>query len=719
MEAVAEGLWGLADYEEKKGEIGKAVKCLEAICQSQVSFLPIIEIKTRLRIATLLLNHSNNVNHAKSHLERSQLLLKSIPSFFELKCRAYSLLSQCYQLVGAIPSQKQILNKALELISTSEDGFSGRLWYCNFNSQLANALTIEGDHHGSISALDDGLMCATQMCYPELQMFFATSILHVHLMQWENESSVRDALNRCDVIWESIELEKRQQCLGLLFYNELLHVFYLLRICDYKNAGQHVDKLDAAMKSDLQRRQQINELSKELDAVNESLSRSDLNYRDRSALSAKRAYLEEQLSNLTGNDKEFSEPIYFGSARRTWEDKLGLAPPPVDGEWLPKGAIYALIDLTVAIFNRPKGLFKECLKRIQSGLQTVQEELKKYGILDGMREVDLQHSAIWIASVYLMLLMHFLENKVAVDLTRSEFVEAQEALVQMRSWYFRFPTILQACECVIEMLRGQYAHCVGCYDEANYHFLEASRLSENKSMQAMCFVYAAISYICMGDAESSAKALDLIGPVLGVMDSFTGVREKTSVLLAHGFLLMRQQNLQEARNRLAFGLQTTHNTLGNLQLVSQYLTVLGNLGLALRDTVQAREILRSSLTLAKKLNDIPTQIWVLSNLTAMYQQLGEKGSEMENLDYQTKKVEDLQKRISTACLSSHHVELIAKVKAEAYQLSETDIKRAISGPSMRVDLDIPESIGLSVTSPMASSSRLMDFDMGRLRKRKA
>lgn len=169
-----------------------------------------------------------------------------------------------------------------------------------------------------------------------------------------------------------IQIQKRQQCLGLLFYNELLHVFYLLRICDYKNAGQHVDKLDAAMKSDLQRRQQINELSKELDAVNESLSRSDLNYRDRSALSAKRAYLEEQLSNLTGNDKEFSEPIYFGSARRTWEDKLGLAPPPVDGEWLPKGAIYALIDLTVAIFNRPKGLFKECLKRIQSGLQTVQ-----------------------------------------------------------------------------------------------------------------------------------------------------------------------------------------------------------------------------------------------------------------------------------------------------------------------------------------------------------
>ena len=41
-------------------------------------------------------------------------------------------------------------------------------------------------------------------------------------------------------------------------------------------------------------------------------------------------------------------------------------------------------------------------------------------------EVDLQHSSIWMAGVYLMLLIQFLENKVAIDLTRAEFVEAQE-----------------------------------------------------------------------------------------------------------------------------------------------------------------------------------------------------------------------------------------------------------------------------------------------------
>lgn len=53
-----------------------------------------------------------------------QLLLKSIPSCFELKCRAYSLLSQCYHLVGAVPSQKQLLNKGLELTASFGDKYA-------------------------------------------------------------------------------------------------------------------------------------------------------------------------------------------------------------------------------------------------------------------------------------------------------------------------------------------------------------------------------------------------------------------------------------------------------------------------------------------------------------------------------------------------------------------------------------------------------------------
>ncbi|XP_077239230.1 tetratricopeptide repeat (TPR)-like superfamily protein [Tasmannia lanceolata] len=713
MEAVAEGLWGLADYHERIGEIGKTVKCLEAICQSKVSFLPIIEIKTRLRIASLLLKHTHNVNHARSHLERSQLLLKSIPSCFELKCRAYSLLSQCYHLVGAIPPQKQILKKGLELIVSSGDGFAVKLWSCNFNSQLANTLVIEGDYQGARSALERGYTCATEVLHPELQMFFATSILHVHLMHFEDVNLVEKAVEKCDAVWESIPPDQRQNCLGLFFYNELLHTFYRLRICDYKNASQHVEKLDAARR--------FQELTAEVNAINQNLSQTNLQQEEKSSMYEKQSQLQKQLKTITifgSASKGSPEPSCSGNARGTWGDKLELAPPLIDGEWLPKSAVFVLVDLMLVIFGRPKGLFKECGRRIQSGLHVIQEELVKLGITDGVREVDLQHSAIWMAGVYLMLLMQFLENKVAVDLTRSEFVEAQEALVQMRNWFIRFPTILQGCECIVEMLRGQYAHSVGCLSEAAFHFLEAVKLTDRKSMQAMCEIYAAVSYICIGDAESSSKALDLIGPVYRVMDSFVGVRQKTNALLAYGLLLMKQHNLQEARIRLAEGLRIAHQHLGNIQLVSQYLTILGSLALALHDTGQAREILKSSLTLAKTLYDIPTQIWVLSVLTALYQEIGERGSEMENSEYERKKADDLQKRLSDARSSIYHIELIDKVRIEVWQLHELGIKRAIAGPSMKVDLDIPESVGLSTPSPAPSSSRLRDIDSSRRGKKK-
>lgn len=39
-------------------------------------------------------------------------------------------------------------------------------------------------------------------------MFFATSVLHVHLMQWEDESTVERAVHNCDRAWSSIQLDR-------------------------------------------------------------------------------------------------------------------------------------------------------------------------------------------------------------------------------------------------------------------------------------------------------------------------------------------------------------------------------------------------------------------------------------------------------------------------------------------------------------------------------
>ncbi|XP_010555016.1 PREDICTED: uncharacterized protein LOC104824615 [Tarenaya hassleriana] len=429
MEGVAEGLWGLADYHQKKGDVGKSIKCLEAICQSQVSFLPLVEVKSRLRVSSLLLRYSDNVNHAKSHLERCLLLLKSIPSSFDLKFKTYSLLSHCYHLLASFAPQRNLLLKALELSSSApQDDVSVHLWSCNFNSQLANGFIIQADFPSSISALHSGFLSASRISCPELQMFFTASLLHVHIMQWTDDYTVESAVQRCDEVWQTIPPDRRERCPGLLFYNEMLHVFYRLRLCDYKNAQRHVDRLDEAMNTHSQKMQEIQRLTDELTSLNQSLSRNGLPSRERSVLSVRQSQLQDRLNALSpsSSTNPSLEPAYFGSTQRAWTERLLLSPSPIDGQWLPKTAIYALVHLTVVITGRPKGLFKECSKRVESGMQIIQDELVKLGITDGVREADLQHSAIWMAGVYLMLLMQFLENKVALELTRSEFVEAEE-----------------------------------------------------------------------------------------------------------------------------------------------------------------------------------------------------------------------------------------------------------------------------------------------------
>lgn len=47
-------------------------------------------------------------------------------------------------------------------------------------------------------------------------------------------------------------------------------------------------------------------------------------------------------------------------------------------------------------------------------------------------------------------------------------------------------------------------------------------------------------------------------------------------------------------------------------------------------------------------------------LSGLYQELGERGNEMENSEYQTKRTEELQKRLADAHASIHHIEIVMK-----------------------------------------------------------
>ncbi|AES75579.1 TPR superfamily protein [Medicago truncatula] len=52
----------------------------------------------------------------------------------------------------------------------------------------------------------------------------------------------------------------RSKCVGLLFHNELMQMFYHTLLCDYKNDAPHVEKLDAAVKANWKQTQNLQEL---------------------------------------------------------------------------------------------------------------------------------------------------------------------------------------------------------------------------------------------------------------------------------------------------------------------------------------------------------------------------------------------------------------------------------------------------------------------------
>lgn len=143
----------------------------------------------------------------------------------------------------------------------------------------------------------------------------------------------------------------------------------------------------------------------------------------------------------------------------------------------------------VVICGWPKGLFNDCAKWILSGMSRIEEELGelgKLGIIGDVREVDFQHWETWMAGVYLMFLVQLLENTTIIELTHTKFLEAQKVLKKIVDWFGHFPTILQGCENTIQMILGQYAHSLGFFNEFALHFIEATKLIESKSMQAMC-----------------------------------------------------------------------------------------------------------------------------------------------------------------------------------------------------------------------------------------
>lgn len=79
-----------------------------------------------------------------------------------------------------------------------------------------------------LSLMDSNVCNYLFLCYV-IQMFFAASILHVHLMQWDDMNLVEAAVTQCDQVWETIQSQNVS--------THFIIVFTILDLCIWERFG--------------------------------------------------------------------------------------------------------------------------------------------------------------------------------------------------------------------------------------------------------------------------------------------------------------------------------------------------------------------------------------------------------------------------------------------------------------------------------------------------
>jgi MAternally-affected-uncoordination protein len=70
-ENVVHSLWALAEETLHSYNFKEAIYFLESICNSSLRMIPQLEVRTRLRLAEVLLKHTDDVDCAKEHLDHA------------------------------------------------------------------------------------------------------------------------------------------------------------------------------------------------------------------------------------------------------------------------------------------------------------------------------------------------------------------------------------------------------------------------------------------------------------------------------------------------------------------------------------------------------------------------------------------------------------------------------------------------------------------------
>eukprot|EP00898_Chlorokybus_atmophyticus_P003742 jgi/Chlat1/4369/Chrsp29S04515 len=596
---AADVLWRLADEFEAQGAYLEAIKCLEALCQSRRAFLPLIEVKTRLKLADILYSQTHNLHEAKAHLERAQVLLQQIPRQENLKCLACSQLGRCYAALGATRLQKQVLRRGLQIceatIPSGDEDWVMTCWKADLALQLGDALKTEGDLDGALQLLET--IITTMADCSDIKLLARKALLqlasvHVRLLKGEYGLAVK-ALSTSTVLqtsmFQSVPATSDASVSTALAQIPAMHLMLQVLCSVASGHGVPDDGLE-------QLRQACHKVEKS----------------------------------------------HFASCN-----------------WLQPSGLNMLRHLLEAINQRKKGngqkTARGCLETV---LRKSQEVLLNLNFSAGLTESKLSLKTVELVRPYLPMRFVAFENLAVLSLTQMKLEQAQKEVASAVSLVIAYPTLLAYQRATAHVLCAHYAVATCCFKEALKQYASYGKTSFHRTEQVLAAVFMALTTLCIGGHTADSDALDILQPIHREQDRLSSKYEEAAVKYALAVVNSRQGNHQEAKTALSGILDLAHNKMANHQLVSQVLILLGRESLIAHDLSAARNLLASAFTLAKAFHDPPLQ---LAAATALRDEsrLSNDNKAAGYDSYIERKSKEWQQQIATARNSTMHGQLLS------------------------------------------------------------
>lgn len=688
------------EFEEDECPL-QAVKCYEAICnKNHLTVLPLPEARARVALSRLLLEYTDNVHRAKTHLETTQMLLRNVHGYESLKCATYSGLSRCYRLMGPDLRRQQTdavqrgLDMSRGVAKKHPDDASWRAWELHFLLEKAQLKMSAGDFRMARKTIAEGSALAAgdrdDADAARNRALFALAQLQRAIAQCASGMGVgsgREAAGRdADAAMKALaDALGPEACPSLRLHHRALRALGRLA------AG------------------------------------------DVAAAAGDPAEMKALLAEREGEDED------EGDARET-----------VGSAWLPAPAARAFARLLWAEAVRPLGQFKEARRELEAALRECDDALNVLGVLpeggdpiEARKQEDAAlmgvspaaspvkkrkgksreavpparapQSRQWVgseadlslrtgadASPYLTIRLLALQSLVGIDLTSTKLDDAASRAEAMRTMVEAYPRTLRRTAAAADVAEGQTLHSLGREAEAAVRFAAAAETAEAFGAPAtrdLACVCGALSELADGSPEAISRALNLVRPVLArheraaeeAANAAGGGKEKdkdaapnyayqAAALFVSGYATLRQgEASQEAKPKLSRALKLAHSQCCNHQLVAQSLSLIGTIVLDARggDLSQSLDMLQSSFTLSKAQEDVPAQLGCLQSLLRLHRLRGSSEEEQGQLtSYSRRKRGAYEAILAAATEDEERLERLAAggFQDEDEEMSEEDIE---------------------------------------------